>query len=564
MTDPRRLPARLRDPSHVPFGFARYLGDVPDVFQSAGPGGAGAPIKWPLKPSKLYAKYAFKLSGVVVQKGQQVPSNLYDTVFSDDGPVLGNGWYALPSNGAQGAINNFVTVTAPLVSGGIGGGSKQGSKRAVDPDVHNAMRAIQAHHRMQASIPAREKQMRAMAGGGALAAGAGEECGPFTGWCDSGYTCGSNGVCEADAPTGGGYTASGCQSSADCGAGYICDNGTCLPQGGYGCQSDSDCGYGETCDSDGNCISNPTTTSGGCSNDNDCDPGWSCSGGQCVETGATSGCQSDSDCSWGQHCDAGTCVYLSTCSQDSECASNSCVSGYCMPDVGGTGNVIAATPPDTTGPGGGASCFATATDHNDCAGCVDPNGAAGNCMGGNCIQTSYCPGTPPGPPPPGGGGPGGGTPGGGTTTVPGTGGTWQMGDACGASAHVGAGLQCFCDPGYTWAAATGTDCTPMTGTGGGPGTKTGTGPGGGSTKAPPPRGGPAGGGGTGTGGTGTGGTGTNALGDEKMKINPWLLAALGLVVVGGGGAAVYYATRKPSGAKPAGKLPAHKTSKKKR
>jgi hypothetical protein len=235
--------------------------------------------------------------------------------------------------------------------------------------------------------------------------------------------------------------------------------------------------------------------------------------------GATPECQSDDDCGWGQSCSGGECVWQ-------------------LPDLtGGDGNVIAATPPDTTGPGGGASCFATATDHNDCAGCVDPNGAAGNCMGGNCIQTSYCPGTPPGPPPPGGGGTGTTTPGGG-----GTGTTWKAGDKCGASAHIlAADMQCHCDTGFDWASATGLDCKKVAA--------------GGSTTPPPPKPTPPGP------KPGPGTDGKTSL-DAKTGMSPWAMAGIGLGIAAVLGGGVYYATRKPSGAKAPAKLPAHAKKKK--
>lgn len=43
-------------------------------------------------------------------------------------------------------------------------------------------------------------------------------------------------------------------------------------------------------------------------------------------------------------------------------------------------------------------------------------------------------------------------------TLPGRLGAWSIGDKCGANAHVGQDMQCACDAGYNWAAATGLDC----------------------------------------------------------------------------------------------------------
>jgi len=37
------------------------------------------------------------------------------------------------------------------------------------------------------------------------------------------------------------------------------------------------------------------------------------------------------------------------------------------------------------------------------------------------------------------------------------------GDSCGQSSHIATDLQCYCDPGYTWASAQGTNCVPQAG-----------------------------------------------------------------------------------------------------
>jgi hypothetical protein len=221
--------------------------------------------------------------------------------------------------------------------------------------------------------------------------------------------------------------------------------------------------------------------------------------------GATPECQSDGDCGWGQSCSGGECVYFAPDSGDATSSTGG----------GGSG---------TPGSGGGNADACTAAGGTYWQ---SPDGTSGGCTMPPGSSTTT----------PDGGGTGTTTPGGG-----GTGTTWKAGDKCGASAHIlAADMQCHCDTGFDWASATGLDCKKVAA--------------GGSTTPPPPKPTPPGP------KPGPGTDGKTSL-DAKTGMSPWAMAGIGLGIAAVLGGGVYYATRKPSGAKAPAKLPAHAKKKK--
>lgn len=120
----------------------------------------------------------------------------------------------------------------------------------------------------------------------------------------------------------------GCVQDADCQAGQVCDQGTCVDAGGGPgdpCGSDADCGRDLTC-ADGTCHLDCTT-------DADCSPG-TCQSGICRGVDPGQACQSDTGCEPPGVCVDGWC--LEVCQQSSDCAPNRCEGGLCT-DVPGDG-----------------------------------------------------------------------------------------------------------------------------------------------------------------------------------------------------------------------------------
>jgi hypothetical protein len=101
-------------------------------------------------------------------------------------------------------------------------------------------------------------------------------------------------------PTGG-----GCTTSAQCGNGYICSNGSCTPWVGGGSCGDRACPLGYAC--------NPAN-------------------GQCTPNFGT-GCTTNAECSDGLVCTNGTCEPVNPqCGDTVTCPSNvPCVNGICQP-----------------------------------------------------------------------------------------------------------------------------------------------------------------------------------------------------------------------------------------
>ena len=109
-------------------------------------------------------------------------------------------------------------------------------------------------------------------------------------------------------PDGKQYCGVNCTANTECGSGGLCvDLGgglkQCVP-GNFdcvnpapGCTVDADCGYGYSCQS-GVCVPNPN-----CTLDSDCPAGYMCSGGTCVpdtrpHKPVCSECVSDDECGW--------------------------------------------------------------------------------------------------------------------------------------------------------------------------------------------------------------------------------------------------------------------------
>ena len=128
--------------------------------------------------------------------------------------------------------------------------------------------------------------------------------------------------------------APGCQSTADCAAGEVCSNGTCVRAPPPQCTSSAQCAAGHVCQA-GVCV--PTTTPA-CVADSDCAAGQICAGGQCVTLTPPSGCQSDSDCASGEQCLRGTCVGTTPqCTSSAQCPGGwVCQGGQCSPGSSGT------------------------------------------------------------------------------------------------------------------------------------------------------------------------------------------------------------------------------------
>lgn len=116
----------------------------------------------------------------------------------------------------------------------------------------------------------------------------------------------------------------GCQTSADCARGEVCQSGVCLTAPS-GCTSNAQCAAGQVCVS-GQCVTPPPA----CVVDADCAAGQVCQAGTCVA--APTACVVDADCARGEVCQAGACVTAPTgCTSNAQCAAGQvCVSGQCF------------------------------------------------------------------------------------------------------------------------------------------------------------------------------------------------------------------------------------------
>jgi len=125
--------------------------------------------------------------------------------------------------------------------------------------------------------------------------------------------------------------ASGCQSTADCAAGEICSNGTCVTSPPPQCRADADCARGEVCQA-GLCVL--ATPPPQCTSNAQCASGQVCQSGVCVTTTPPPQCLADADCASGETCQRGVCVASTPpqCTSSNQCPLGwSCTRGQCVP-----------------------------------------------------------------------------------------------------------------------------------------------------------------------------------------------------------------------------------------
>ncbi len=189
--------------------------------------------------------------------------------------------------------------------------------------------------------------------------------------CSLGLRCDvSTGYCE-DAPA--------CVSTADCGAGEICDtaHAVCVPgTPPAACRTHGDCAAGEYCASD------VCTPSSACTTDATCTGGFVCDfRSTCVPPGA---CRTTADCTGTQLCIEGACTDpSSTCQFNYECgAGRACVDNACV-------NLCTAASQCASGQTCRAGfCEADPTECTTSAAC-----GADHCVDGRCLsdcRTSTC------------------------------------------------------------------------------------------------------------------------------------------------------------------------------
>ena len=121
-----------------------------------------------------------------------------------------------------------------------------------------------------------------------------------------------------------------CDTSADCGEGFICaSDQTCLEV--PPCTTDMECGDGFMC-TDGTCVAAPPP----CTTDLECGDGFLCTDGMCVA--APPECTTDLECGDGMLCTDGMCGPI-PCTQDADCpdtdpdteAGFQCIADTCVP-----------------------------------------------------------------------------------------------------------------------------------------------------------------------------------------------------------------------------------------
>jgi Cys-rich repeat protein len=133
-----------------------------------------------------------------------------------------------------------------------------------------------------------------------------------------------NGVVEAVQAT------PGCQSTADCAAGEVCSNGTCVRAPPPQCTSSAQCAAGNVCQA-GVCV---PVSQPACVADSDCAANQICAGGQCVTLTPPPVCQSSADCARGEQCQGGACVPVTPpqCTSSAQCPGGwVCQAGQCTP-----------------------------------------------------------------------------------------------------------------------------------------------------------------------------------------------------------------------------------------
>lgn len=214
-----------------------------------------------------------------------------------------------------------------------------------------------------------------------------------------------SGGSESDTNGGAGGLNSSCSVPNDCSDGFICENSICKTSPGSQCMADSDCmedyictntpdgqkkclGYvGSICNSSANCI-NPLSCRNGscqyvtCVTDIDCSPDRSCISGICYSDygevcNSTEGCDKiliAQPNAGHRTCNTSNeCVGLggATCSLNSECNSNICISGIC-------------------GCNSNADCYGSSVCNTSTNLCQGPSGyfctVSGECNSGVCIN----------------------------------------------------------------------------------------------------------------------------------------------------------------------------------
>jgi hypothetical protein len=227
--------------------------------------------------------------------------------------------------------------------------------------------------------------------------------------CPAGSPCTASTDCDSNVCSGGACAAASCSDGAVSGDESGVDCGGSVPgcprcSDGGGCRESSDC-ESNAC-SDGACVScNDETRDGtesdtdcggsnpdcdrcadgaSCNIDDDCASG-DCNAGRCVRIscsdGARNGTESDTDCGGVDplcaRCDDG-----STCTLDSDCASQSCQGGRCISCNDGVRN---GTETDTDCGGSSPGC-ARCAPGGQCQ--ADRDCGSGACEGGSCCGGS--------------------------------------------------------------------------------------------------------------------------------------------------------------------------------
>lgn len=128
-----------------------------------------------------------------------------------------------------------------------------------------------------------------------------------------------------------------CLNDQTCGAGFVCEAGTCARAA---CATKADCPSGQYCTSAtaGRCLEyQPCTSTAECGPNTECrafasgacPPGFDCATKICQELPR---CLVDTDCSATAYCQDAHCQPTSACSESVACASGlTCVAGRCMP-----------------------------------------------------------------------------------------------------------------------------------------------------------------------------------------------------------------------------------------
>jgi len=135
----------------------------------------------------------------------------------------------------------------------------------------------------------------------------------------------------------------GCDQDAGCGAGLLCRDGTCYPDGPRACDLPGDCPADEVC-LGGRCFLDEPGT---CRRDADCPIHQACLDGQCY-----SNCQADRDCSDPRVCYLRVCRLPcrtggDPCPEDTACRSDDGDMGVCMPVGAATEDPAPVSAPNT-------------------------------------------------------------------------------------------------------------------------------------------------------------------------------------------------------------------------